>query len=124
MTEHTPGPWQTKKVTLRATMDRGEATIWQVTRPHGLLHDYPHVSDDIREHYHVIADDIRCDADARLLALAPAMLDALKAWDEWVCSSPTDQGHRAAGRKVLIETRRIAAAAADIHAGYVVQPAA
>ena len=57
MTQHTPGPW-----TIEQIIPEGEPQFWPIAGPHTFK----------------VADVYLSEIDARLIAAAPEMLDALK----------------------------------------------
>ena len=70
--KYTPGPWQLKQV----TNSRGKVTRYRIYSGH----DYGQHTDVYREPHEAVARFIERNADARLIAAAPELLEAL----EWI----------------------------------------
>lgn len=103
MSKHTPGPWSYEGDALTGRM-------FQIAAPFGgEAGCYTHVAtvNNLPHHLLISRNPKRAEANARLIAEAPAMLETLKVIEHWladarVCCFPRDMLHstiaRAEGR--------------------------
>jgi hypothetical protein len=94
MSKHTPGPW--------AAEEAGRSGYWISTKGHPFT-IVDSIDDECR---HGAINGDNAGANARLIAAAPELLEALKLLDEAFCADDygTKEG-RAKGRAALVATR-------------------
>jgi hypothetical protein len=86
-TKHTPGPWVARQ------------------SAHGPIDIFDSQERDVVTVYGGGVPSEHKQANARLIAAAPELLDALKAMDAAICEGFETQAGRMAGRKALIAAR-------------------
>jgi hypothetical protein len=103
-TKHTPGPWL---IGNNGKQGKKSPTfrIWR-TDP-----DQPQGEDFRNRGYACIAPHVEGEANARLIAAAPEMLDALIKAEAWVAQYHDTPGHDAASRSMSALLRKVIAKA-------------